>query len=176
MAAHRHVHRYTVLALILLLAVSGCGKSADEPQVASAGSSVPAAATVDDPEQAYGDCLREAGVTMLPDVDGHPQMDKEATPESTVEAAMEECRLLAPSATAGEAISAADLEQRRLFSSCVRDNGVPDYPDPDPQTGEPALSEELAMRLKGDPAFNRAQEACRDTLPPAVESDVVEGE
>jgi hypothetical protein len=175
MAVHRHALRCTVLTLTLMVAGSGCATPAEEPEVASAGSSAPAAAAADDPEQAYGECLQDAGVTMLPDVDGPPQVDKEATPESTLLAATEECRLLAPVATAPEPVSAADLEQRRLFSACLRDNGVPDYPDPDPQTGEAALSEELAMRLKGDAAFAQAQEACRDILPPPVESDVSGG-
>lgn len=176
MAAQRHVLWRTVLTVTLMVAGAGCAEQAEEPQVASvAGAGPVSGAAPQDAEQEYAQCLRDAGVTLLQDADGPPQIDKEATPMSTLQAATEECRLLAPVATAPEPVSAADLEQRRLFSACLRENGVPDYPDPDPQTGEADLGEELARRLKTDAAFAQAQETCRDTLPPAVEGDVVGG-
>jgi hypothetical protein len=52
---------------------------------------------------------------------------------------------------------------------------VPQYPDPDPQTGESVLSDTLARQLKTDPAFASALKACRDVLPSSTASAVEGG-
>lgn len=166
-------------AVVLALGLSGCAQSTAEPSVASAGPSTSAGSTADagaaDANQRYADCLTEAGVTLLPATDGPPQVDKARTPLATIAAASETCRSLAPVVTAPERISQSDLEARRAYSVCVRANGVGYFPDPDPATGEPVLDDATALRLKSDPAFAAAQEACRAGLPGATDSDVLTG-
>jgi len=53
------------------------------------------------------------------------------------------------------------VEQMRKFSQCMRDNGVPDFPDPDAdgRLRGPGHDRE------GDPKFRAAQEKCREKLP-----------
>jgi hypothetical protein len=50
----------------------------------------------------------------------------------------------------------------------MRDHGVRYYPDPDPETGQPRLSEADARRLKADPQRQAAEEACLPLLPGGV--------
>ena len=49
----------------------------------------------------------------------------------------------------------------RAYAQCMRDNGVPDFPDPDAngQLRGPAHEKE------SDPKFQAAQEKCRQKLP-----------
>jgi hypothetical protein len=63
----------------------------------------------------------------------------------------------APAADQGQA---RDQEQARRFAQCMRDNGVPDFPDPDP---DGRFSE--AEHDPDDPALRAAQEKCRDLAP-----------
>jgi hypothetical protein len=49
----------------------------------------------------------------------------------------------------------------RKFSQCMRDNGLPDYPDPDPDGRVRGPGHEQ----QDDPKFRAAMEACRQQLP-----------
>ncbi len=63
--------------------------------------------------------------------------------------------------------TAADPQQAALaYAQCIRDNGVPDFPDPDPNGRFSGLSHEQ----QGNPAFQAAQQACR-TLAPGGEHE-----
>ena len=56
-----------------------------------------------------------------------------------------------------------DLEDAAiLYAQCMRDNGVPDFPDPGP-SGHFALDHDEFDR--DDPDFRAAMEACRDLAP-----------
>ncbi|MFG2818082.1 hypothetical protein ACGFX4_01525 [Kitasatospora sp. NPDC048365] len=167
--------RPTVAALALLaaLGLSACGSTAEPPKVASAGGAS-ATATADSAEQArkLTDCLRGEGVVLTHGTDGQPVIDKEKNPVDRIARATEKCRQYQPAAAAPSKLSAQDLEARRRYSACMREHGLAYYPDPDPATGEPALTDELAARLKTDPARASAAEACRSVQPYALESGV----
>jgi hypothetical protein len=57
--------------------------------------------------------------------------------------------------------SSADRGQAFAFAQCMRKNGLPDFPDPDPNGRFRGVGHEA----KGDPKFQAAQEACRDLAP-----------
>ena len=69
----------------------------------------------------------------------------------------------------GEADSAAELEEQALeFSQCMRENGVPDFPDPEIEDGR------IRMRIGGpgggggemdQDAMEKAMEECEDLAP-----------
>lgn len=64
----------------------------------------------------------------------------------------------------GEADSEAEIEEQALeFSQCMRENGVPDFPDPEIEDGR------LQMRIEGgemdQDAMEKAQEECEDLAP-----------
>jgi hypothetical protein len=57
----------------------------------------------------------------------------------------------------------ADPEQARKFAQCVRDNGVPDFPDPGPD-GQFDFKQFQGKNLDRD-KLSKATEACRDVAP-----------
>jgi hypothetical protein len=108
--------------------------------------------------------MRENGVPDFPDPDaqgrlrgaGHEQQD-----DPEFRAAQEACRDLAPGGEHEKLGDPAFVEQMREFSQCMRENGLPDFPDPDAQG-----------RLRGpgheqqdSPRFRAAMDACRGKLP-----------
>jgi len=71
------------------------------------------------------------------------------------------------SSSSDKTAPAADPQQAALaYAQCIRDNGVPEFPDPDASGEFSGLSHEQ----QGNPAFQAAQQACR-TLAPGGEHE-----
>jgi len=130
-------------------------------------SSTNQAASAEGPEQAalaYARCMRDNGVPNFPDPDadgrfrglGHEQQDN-----PKFRAAQEACRDLAPGGEHEKFGDPAFVEQARTFAQCIRDNGVPDFPDPDAE----GRSRGVGHEQQDNPKFRAAQEACRQKLP-----------
>jgi hypothetical protein len=112
----------------------------------------------------YAQCMRDNGVPDFPAPDPNGRFtglshDKQDDP--TFRAAQEKCRALAPGGEHEKSGDPAFVNQMRAYSQCMRDNGVPDFPDPDADG-----------RLRGsgheqqdDPKYRAAAEACRPKLP-----------
>jgi hypothetical protein len=64
------------------------------------------------------------------------------------------------SSSSDETAPAADQKQALEFAQCMRDNGVPDFPDPD---ADGRFSE--GQHDPDDPKLRGAQEKCRDLAP-----------
>jgi hypothetical protein len=162
MNTHPRAHRRRLVIVVVraaallgvLVLVTACGSSSSD-QTASAA----------DQRRAlqFAQCMRDNGVPDFPDPDpdgrfrgpGHEQQN-----DPKFQAAQEACRDLAPGGE-HEKSDPATVEQMRQFSQCMRDNGVPDFPDPDADG-----------RLRGqgheqqdDPTFRAAMETCRGKLP-----------
>jgi hypothetical protein len=60
--------------------------------------------------------------------------------------------------------TAFDAEQGRKFAQCMRDNGIPDFPDPDPNGGE-GMRGLLANSDVDRSKIQKAMAACRSLLP-----------
>ncbi|MCP3822398.1 hypothetical protein NLX86_31225 [Streptomyces sp. A3M-1-3] len=92
--------------------------------------------------------------------DGQTKVDKDKTVADIQVAAQQKCFDKLPDPEA-DPVDKEILESERKFSACMRENGFPAYPDPDPATGEtvptPALAEALERK---DPALLYAKEAC----------------
>jgi hypothetical protein len=141
-----------LLVVVPLLVLAACGQS-NRNGVTS----------VDKAEagREYAQCMRDNGVPDFPDPDANGQLrgpahEKETDPK--FRAAQEKCRNLAPGGE-HEKSDPATVEQMRKFSQCMRDNGLPDFPDAD-------------GRLRGagheqqdNPTYRAAMEACRQRLP-----------
>ncbi len=56
---------------------------------------------------------------------------------------------------------ASGQERARKFAQCVRDNGVPDFPDPDAEGRFRGAGHEQ----QDNPKFRAEEEACRQKLP-----------
>jgi len=167
------------LVLSALLGLAACSSGGGSPQVATAaGDRTSADAGGDRAEKSrkWADCMRGEGIVVFETPDGVPTVDQDKTPIDKIAPARAKCRTLEPAATTAPKLAQQDLEKRRAYSACLRQHGFADYPDPDPETGEARLTDELARRLKYDQAFHQATEACRDRLPkPSATADAVLG-
>jgi hypothetical protein len=126
------------LALIAMIG-AGCGGS----DSSGAGNT-----TAANQEKAvkFAECMREHGVHQFPDPDasGHLTVDgvingSSIDPDSpTWNQAMDACKdLQPPGFTGGGERSSSQQEAALQFAQCIRENGVPDFPDPAP--GQPLV-------------------------------------
>lgn len=166
----------TVAALALMLALAGCGRAAaNDAQVASAQTgdatakpSASASAAADDPDAPlkFSRCMREQGITWFPDPVGGRltvSMPKGADPKK-MQAAQEACKKYMPNGGTPPKTSAEQLEQERKLAKCMRENGVPNFPDPKPN-GELEIDSTKLGTGPGDPTFDKADKACSQYHP-----------
>ena len=174
------MRRYTIALLLGLLALSAAACSDDKgdggvPSVDGTASETVAA---DDGEEldgfeealAYSECMRDNGITDFPD----PERNGEnavglSLPEGTdpqdedFKAAEEACKDLTPGPAEGETIDPEIYAALLEYSECMRENGIDDFPDPEPGGG---------IMMNGDMGFDpqseefqAADEACADLRP-----------
>lgn len=177
-------------ALAFVLALTACGQKNKDDGIATAGGAKASAsaAPVDQAERGrlFAKCMREHGLDM-PDPqsgdekgggavfavpkpgEGAPKMDK-------VTEAMAACKHLAPNGGEPPKLDPEQVAQMRKMAKCMRENGVPDFPEPDEDgmiriegpgsgsgsasTGGPAMGPDLK-----DPVFKAAMEKCRQFAP-----------
>src|ERR1700754_863543 len=81
----------------------------------------------------YSECMRANGVADFPDpnADGQIVYGGVSVPKPVWVQAVGACKALEPSAWAADAGRTPEQQDAALkFARCVRDNGVPDFPDP----------------------------------------------
>jgi hypothetical protein len=173
----RRMHTGTALVLggLLVIGLAGCGGSSDGEEVATAGgdnsSSATSSAAPDGGtqlEQAleYAECMRENGVPNFPDPNDQGQLAIDANElggpdDPTYQAAAEACEQYLPGGGEPEEVDPEAVEQARQYAQCMRENGVPNFPDPSDEGGLNLDADTLGMD-PNDPAFRAAEEACRD--------------
>jgi hypothetical protein len=135
---------------------------------------------------AYARCMRSHGVQSFPDPNSEGEIALNATPENGLDfnnprmkAAMEACKELEP------VLSEGDRETQHAgalkFAKCMRENGLPDFPDPPPPDSGPETQGSDSGQPQGDdvdpesPAYKRAMQACRDLVPSGAESGLSSG-
>jgi hypothetical protein len=174
--------RAALLALALAavaalgLLASACGGSSSEgvAQVDTTTTTTDGSASSPDSSSAdpatYSACMRSHGVPKFPDPDSDGRLRLRAGPGTGIdpqsaqfEAAAEACRELAPPEEApSPAQQAEEREQFLEFSACMRENGLPEFPDPDSS----GITLGRNSGLDPDsPQFKRAEQACEDLLP-----------
>jgi hypothetical protein len=147
-------------AVALSVLLSGCG-SKDQP--AASGNKTPgggANASADgdfDKRVKFARCMRENGVEMKdPEpqgADGQDQQTMEISDPARFQAALPKCRSLLPNGGAVK-MTPEELERQRKFAKCMRDNGIADFPDPDPDGGA------VQAGHQADDKFLKANETC----------------
>jgi hypothetical protein len=158
--------------LLVVAALGGCGSSGTKKEVASAGggpASSASAAPQDETElrRKFAQCVRAEGVDM-PDAGpdgtiGLPAQKagtKVSEANAKMAAALEKCREFLPNGGEPPKLTPEDIAKMRDLSKCIRENGVPDYPDPDPETGMIELS-----GAAGDGKLQKAFEKCKGVGP-----------
>jgi hypothetical protein len=119
-----------------------------------------------DKRRAYAQCMRDNGVPNFPDPDpngrfgaGHEALNRD---DPKYKAANEKCRDLLPAGDKHDVAGPETIQNLVKFAQCMRDNGVPDFPDPDADGNFPRDAEQKAHN---NPKFQAASEKCRKNLP-----------
>ncbi|BCY06091.1 hypothetical protein [Actinoplanes sp. L3-i22] len=159
----------TILALGVLLAAitAGCAKpAASDPGVATAQSAAPGASPTasrtEDPDAPlkYSKCMREHGMTWFPDPSNGQLSVRvpDSVKKEDFNKAEQACRQWAPNGENAPKPSAEDLEIARQMAKCMRENGVPNFPDPQPDGGI-AIDSKMGID-PNSPSFQAAQKKC----------------
>jgi hypothetical protein len=120
------------IAMVVL--ISACGSSA--PSGTSSGGDT-AANPNHEKAVKFAECIRSNGVSEFPDPDAAGEFvygikaGSSLDPSSAAwQTAIAACRSLEPSDFMPTTFTTKQIEARDKFAQCVRDNGVPDFPDP----------------------------------------------
>jgi hypothetical protein len=163
-----------VIGALLALSLGACGAEKAGSGVATAGggtagpgSSAGASSNGDDLALKYSACVRANGVPNFPDPDRNGALDldlgKLGVTRAKLEAADRKCRQYLPDGGRPQKIDPAKLALARQYSQCMRENGVPKFPDPDAYGG-------IALdpgKLGTDPigaTMKAAEKACKKYL------------
>jgi hypothetical protein len=162
-----------VLAGLSLL-VAACGGS----HATQTGTSSSATASQQTGAVAYAGCMRTNGVPNWPDPETNGTFDKTklttqrlGVSSSKLQSAQAACRHLLPNG--GNGPNAAQLQQMKTqgfeFARCVRNHGVPNFPDPD-NSGR--IPDPASVGIdQGSPKFEAANVACAKYRPPYIPSN-----
>jgi hypothetical protein len=127
----------------------------------------------------FAACMRDHGVSGFPDPDPSGELTIDAvandaridTDSATFKAAIGACRALEPPGFTGRKRTAAQQSSALRFAQFMRDDGVPDLPDPAPggaliDTNEiPSAAGRGALEI---PGFQAAIDSCGDNLSDAL--------
>ena len=159
--------RLLALVPVLLLAVlTACSTAESDPEAEPAGGT--SAVTPEDRTLAYAQCMRDNGVPEFPDPgpDGGLRIGSEVDPNSAAfQNAQQACQDLAPQGAGGGGGAPLDSAKVAEWAQCIRDNGVPSFPDPEINGGTMQLDFGAAGISRDDPAFQGAMDACRAKWP-----------
>jgi hypothetical protein len=161
---------------------AGCAKTTETPGVATAAGSNPkstaSAAPSAEPYDPikYSECMRDNGMSWFPDpVDGKMTVAIPAdVDKGKLKEAEEACRQYAPNGGERPEPDPEALELGRQMAKCMRENGVPNFPDPEPDGGIAIDSSKLGTG-PGDPTFDKAEQACSKHRPSGAVERHVEG-
>ena len=171
-----HARWATPLAALIILIplAAACSGGSSGPSVAKV-ESTPTPAnesssndSTEPSELAYSQCMRDQGISNFPDPGpgGELQIDANALgiePNSPqFQAADEACKHLLPAADEGQR---PDRETILKYSQCMRDQGISDFPDPNPEGGLEIQAEPGGSLDPNSPQFQAAHEACKQYLP-----------
>jgi hypothetical protein len=143
----------------------------------------PATVGEEDAALAYARCIRANGYPQWPDptAEGQIMITRDAgirMDDPKLQAAMEACQDLRPAGAGGGgammgaggmagAGGFADEEQALAFARCMRENGVPDFPDPNPDSGGVRIVTREGSEgglNPNDPRFQAAMQTCRASI------------
>ena len=145
----RALRPLAALAAVAVIAVvgAGCGgtRSSGDTDTAAApagtgSSGRSSTATTREKAVKFAECMRANGVGAFPDPDASGELTIDGiangtsvdTSSAAFEQALSTCRSLEPPGFTGTKATPQQRTARLEFAQCVRDNGVPDFPDPTP--------------------------------------------
>ena len=157
-------------AIALAALISACGSSA--PAATGSRSSDGGGSTADHEKAVkFAACMRRNGVRQFPDpgASGRLTIDAVANGSSldtstpAFEQAISACKSLEPAGFMGSKRSSQQQQAALKFAQCIRNNGVPDFPDPIPN-GPLVDTNRIpsAANPGGMSALNAAMQKCGD--------------
>jgi hypothetical protein len=136
--------RFLRLSAVVLLAASGaCGSGG-----AGSGSGTTSDAEILNIGKELAQCMRQNGAPDFPDPtvkDGQLVMPQNQ-PADQVDKALAACESITrklPQSAAGDQYSDTEIAQLRKFAQCMRENGIPEWPDPKSNGSFPILNTPL---------------------------------
>ncbi|GIE29193.1 hypothetical protein Ait01nite_022380 [Actinoplanes italicus] len=164
-----------VLGVLLAATSAGCSRpTGDGGGVATAASGKPKASASTavsgsgpDADLEFSRCMREQGLDWFPDpqADGRMELSlPQGVDPATVDKAQQACKRFLPNGGEPPKLSAEEIEQNRALSRCMRENGVPNFPDPQPD-GQLGIDGNKLGTGPGNPAFDAAVKACAQYRP-----------
>lgn len=162
--------RMRPLAALALVAVMGAGCSKAPGHSQDASTVREDNATNRDKAAQFAECMRDNGVRAFPDPDASGQLTIDAvangssvdTSTAAFKQAVTACKDLEPAGFTGDKRTAEQQQAGLRFAQCIRDNGVADFPDPDPN-GPLVDTNRIpsAARPGGIGMLNAAMQKCR---------------
>jgi hypothetical protein len=153
-------------------AASASSAAASAPGGSAAASAAPGSSSPPKGEAgllAYSQCMRSHGVPDFPDPVGNA-LQLKAGPGSDLDpmspkfvAAATACKSLQPGGGLGGRVNAAQQANALKYSACMRQNGVPNFPDPVFSNGGAQLK--ITNIDPNSPQFLAAQKACQSLQP-----------
>jgi len=159
-----NIRRLLVVPLFVLV-VAACNDSAD-PGVATADqptSTAPTAgATTPATTGSFSECMAQYGLEVKDPKPGEGLgIDPLVSENPKFDEAMEACKGFLEGGTRTETSDPADLDKYKAFAKCMRENGLPDFPDPKPGSDEGMFG---AGVDRNSPAFQTASQKCNQHL------------
>jgi hypothetical protein len=150
------------LGLVLALGLAGCGGGGNDEFAANGGPDAKEASVK------FAQCMRDNGIPNFPDPEvddsGHLHIDlPRGVSDSARKAAQAKCEKYLPGAPAGAA-DQEQIEAMRKHSQCMRENGIPGWPDPEDDGKLNVDLHELGLSGEDDPKLKAAEEKCRPLL------------
>ncbi|GAB2799165.1 hypothetical protein ACWGJ2_20740 [Streptomyces sp. NPDC054796] len=161
-----------VSAVFVGALLTGCS---DDSSAASSDSDKKSASPKSGFDQAleHAKCMRENGVPDYPDPKQDANGRVNISPGQGVDPssqdfkdAMQACRDLAPQGQGGQN-GGGDIDPAKVseWAKCMRENGLPKFPDPEVKGNELTINVAEAGIKPNDPEFSKAQQACQDKFP-----------
>ena len=163
------------VAGLLAIGLAGCSGAGDGIATAGGAAAAPSSSAppADDEARArqFAACMREHGVNLPdPEPGGGPVKLDDSIDPAKLREAHKACEKFAPGAGGeGGKLDAQQLEQLRKLAACMRDHGVKDFPDPNPEGG--LVVERGTGPNPNDPTFQAAEKACRQYAPDATREE-----
>ena len=161
---NRKLWPLAAVALVALIG-AGCGGS-------SSGGNGNTTAANQEKAVKFAQCMRENGISQFPDPDASGNLTIDGvlngssidSDSQTWKQAVDACKdLQPPGFTGGGPRSSGEQEAALQFAQCIRDNGVPDFPDP--ADGQPLVDTNRipsAATANGMSILNAAMRKCGD--------------
>jgi hypothetical protein len=181
--------RLLIAAAVGLFVLAGCTNDPGAEVATAASAPVTSTpATGQQKELEFVACMRSKGISDMVDPIPGDTSGRSAVKymldvlgkgsDMVFQAALEQCQTLLPPGPEPTAPPTGEVEKSRLFAKCMRENGAPDFPDPDP-TGKTVLVQPPAgsTSLRGavgvgafafafpNPALKEPLLQCKDLLP-----------